>query len=115
MLRKMAKITPWLRPLGEKHSRRMRGDNALSSSAALTFYKLVANSADNFSMKRRSGGRQFKSTLLHISVSRFPDISENRAKKSACARDSRSRADPESALFGANRQNRAKPIRVQFT
>lgn len=46
----------------------MRGDNALSISAALSFGKLVANSADNFATERRSGGREFKSTLLHTTI-----------------------------------------------
>ena len=32
----------------------------------------------------------------------------------ARARDSRSRADPETALVAANRQNRAKPVRARF-
>jgi len=77
--------------LEEKHSRRMRGDNALSSSAALIFCKLVANSADNFAMKGRRRGRQFKSTLLHHPVSRFSEIPENRSK-SARARAIRDRA-----------------------
>src|SRR5208337_4094279 len=58
----------------------MQGDDALSSTAALTFSKFVAKSADNLAMKRRSGGRQFKSVLLHISVSRFLEMSENRSK-----------------------------------
>jgi hypothetical protein len=80
MLGKMAKITPLAATLGEKHSRRMRGDDALSSMAALIFRKSVAKFADNFSMKRRSGGRQFKSTLLHHPVYRYSDISENRSK-----------------------------------
>src|SRR5208282_4172000 len=66
--------------LGEKHSRRMCGDNALSSSAALIFYKLVANPADNFAMKGRRRGRQFKSTLPHTSVFGVLDIPENRSK-----------------------------------
>ena len=38
----------------------------LSSTATLVFRKFVAQSADNFSMKRRNGGRQFKSALLEI-------------------------------------------------
>ncbi len=76
----MAKNHALAAALGEKHSRRTRGDNALSSSAALIFFKLVANSADNFAMKGRSGGRQFKSTLLHTSISRVSDIAENRSK-----------------------------------
>ena len=58
----------------------MRGDDALSSTAALIFRQFVAKSADNFAMKRRSGGRQFKSILLHTSVSGVSDISENRSK-----------------------------------
>jgi len=58
----------------------MQGDGALSSTAALIFSKFVAKSADNFAMKRRSGGREFKSTLLHHSVSRSSDIAENRSK-----------------------------------
>jgi hypothetical protein len=69
----------------------MRGDDALSSTAALIFRQFVAKSADNFAMKRRSGGRQFKSSLLHISVSRFLEMSENRSK-SARVRAIRDRA-----------------------
>jgi hypothetical protein len=60
--------------------RRMRGDDALSSGAALIFREFVAKSADNFAMKRRSGGREFKSTPLHTPVPRVRDIAENRSK-----------------------------------
>ena|SRR5208282_593917 len=94
--------------LGEKHSRRMCGDNALSSSAALIFYKLVANPADNFAMKGRRRGRQFKSTLLHHSVSRFSYFSENRSKcarrRAICER-ARTRRAPWSAQIGRIAQN----------
>src|ERR1700733_16165206 len=76
----------------------MDGDDALSSMAALIFRKSVAKSADNFSMKRRSGGRQFKSTLLHISVSRISDTSENRSK-SARVRAICDRARTQRASF----------------
>ena len=86
MLRKMAKNHALAAALGEKHSRRTRGDNALSSSAALIFFKLVANSADDFAMKRRSGGRQFKSTLLHTSVSRYSDDRRIDRNARVCAR-----------------------------
>ena len=108
MLRKMAKNHALAATLGEKHSRRTRGDNALSSSAALIFFKLVANSADNFAMKRRSGGRQFKSTLLHISVSRFSEMSENRSKSArvrAICNRARTRRMLSAARFGETRQN----------
>ena len=60
--------------------RRMRGDDALSSSAALIFGKFIAKSAVNFAMKWRSRGRGFKSLLLHHLVSRSADIAENRSK-----------------------------------
>jgi len=40
----------------------------------------VAKFADNFAMKKRSRSRQFKSTLLHISVSRFSEMPEDRSK-----------------------------------
>src|SRR5258708_38648655 len=59
---------------------RMQGDDALSSTAALIFRKFIARYADNFSMKRRSSGRQFKSALVRTSVSRVSDIAENRSK-----------------------------------
>jgi hypothetical protein len=124
MLRKMAKNHALAATLGEKHSRRTRGDNALSSSAALIFFKLVANSADNFAMKRRSGGRQFKSTLLHHPISRFSDISENRSKTTRvraiyeCARTGRT---SPAARIGEIRQNlsardfaRSMEIRQKF-
>ena len=58
----------------------MRGDDALSSTAAFIFRQFVAKFADNFAMKRRSGGRQFKSILLHTSVSAVLDTAENRSK-----------------------------------
>src|SRR5258708_8366507 len=44
---------------------RMQGDDTLSSTAALIFRKFIARYADNFSMKRRSRGQQFKSALVH--------------------------------------------------
>src|ERR1022692_1386412 len=86
----------------------MNGDDALSSTAALIFRKFVAESADNFSMKRRSGGRQFKSALLHISVSRFLEMSENRSKSARvrAIRDrARTRRAPWSAQIGRIGQN----------
>src|ERR1700690_2492241 len=46
----------------------------------LIFGKFDAKSAGNFAMESRSRGRGFKSALLHISVSRVLDISENRSK-----------------------------------
>jgi hypothetical protein len=49
----------------------------------------------------------------HISRQIFGDVRES-IEIGACARDSRSRADPESALVGANRQNRAEPIRARY-
>jgi hypothetical protein len=58
----------------------MLGDNALCSSAALINSEYPAKFAGNFAMERRSGGREFKSTLLHISVSKVSDIAENRSK-----------------------------------
>src|SRR5208337_3872198 len=85
----------------------MQGDDALSSTAALTFSKFVAKSADNLAMKRRSGGRQFKSVLLHISVSRFLEMSENRSKsarvRAICAH-ARTRRTSQAALIARNRQ-----------
>jgi len=66
--------------LSEKKSGEELGDDCLCSIVALIFREFVAKCADNFAMKRRSGGREFKSTLLHISVSRFSDIAENRSK-----------------------------------
>jgi len=108
MLRKMAKNHALAATLGEKHSRRTRGDNALSSSAVLIFCKLVANSADNFAMRRRSGGRQFKSTLLHHSISGFSDVSENRAKSArvrAIPDRARTRRTPPTAQIARTPQN----------
>ena len=55
----------------------MPGDNALCSSAALINSEYPAKFAANFPMKRRSRGREFKSTLLHTSVSGSADIAEN--------------------------------------
>src|SRR5208337_283115 len=81
----------------------MQGDDALSSTAALTFSKFVAKSADNLAMKRRSGGRQFKSVLLHISVSRFLEMSENRSKSArvrAICDHGWSRRTPPAARIG---------------
>src|SRR5208337_2834473 len=98
--------------LGEKHSRRMCGDNALSSSAALIFYKLVANPADNFAMKGRRRGRQFKSTLLHTSVSMVSDAAENRAKSARvraildCARTRRASRSAQIGRIGQNLSGR---------
>src|SRR5208337_1486322 len=86
----------------------MQGDDALSSTAALTFSKFVAKSADNLAMKRRSGGRKFKSCSLHISVSRFLEMSENRSKSARvrAIRDrARTRRAPWSAQIGGIGQN----------
>jgi len=53
---------------------RMRGDDALSSTAALFLKQFVAKSADNFAMKRRSRGRRLKS--LNFRTSRRVDRKE---------------------------------------
>jgi hypothetical protein len=65
--------------------RRMRGDDCISTTAASIFRQFVARS-NNLAMKKRSRGRRFKSLLLHISVSRFLEMSENRSKSAVCAR-----------------------------
>ncbi len=52
----------------------------LSSTAAFFFSKYLAKLANNFAMRRRSEGREFKSIPLHHPIPRFSDISENRSK-----------------------------------
>ena len=79
----------------------MPGDDALCSSAALINSEYRAKFAGNFAMGRRSGGRGFKSLLLHTPVSRVADIAENRSKSARVRREFRSWADPESAFFAA--------------
>jgi hypothetical protein len=56
---------------------RMHGDDALCSSAALITSEYLANFAGNFAMKRRRGGRGFKSDADKSSVSRLWNHSEN--------------------------------------
>jgi hypothetical protein len=91
----------------EKHSRRTRGDDALSSTAALIKTEYLAKSASNSAMNRRSGGREFKSTLLHHPVSRFSDIAENRSKSApvrAICDQARPRRTPRVARIAKMRQ-----------
>jgi len=57
----------------------MCGDDALCSFAALIKTEYLAKSASNSAMERRSGGREFKSTLLHHPVSLISEITENRS------------------------------------
>jgi hypothetical protein len=78
----------------------MPSDNALCSSSALIISESLAKSAGNFTMERRSRGQWFKSTLLHISVSRFSDITEYRSK-SARVRAIRDRARTRRAPWSA--------------
>jgi hypothetical protein len=62
----------------------MRGEfqaMRLSPSLLLVFNaEYWARVADNFANENRIGGRRFKSCLDHTSVSRFPDLAENRSK-----------------------------------
>ncbi len=64
-------------------------------------------------MKRRRGAEVQIHSAPHFSLQIRGDVRES-IERSACARDLRSCADPESALVSANRQNRAKPIRARF-
>jgi hypothetical protein len=57
---------------------RMHGDDALCSSAALIKREYLAKFAGNFAMKRRRGGRGFKSDADNFAVFKISDISENR-------------------------------------
>jgi len=66
--------------LERKPMRRRSGDDYLFSADALITAEFLAKLADNFAMKSRRRGREFKSTLLHHPVSRFPDIAVNRSK-----------------------------------
>jgi hypothetical protein len=68
------------RDLKRNTLRRMRGDNALCSSAALINPEYPAKFAGNFAMKRRRGGRGFKSDADNSAVFKISDISENRFK-----------------------------------
>ena len=92
----------------------MHGDDDLCSSAALIKREYLAKFAGNFATKRRRGGRGFKCDADNHSVSRFSRHRRESIEIFACARDSRSRPDPENALGGPNSQNRAKPIRTRF-
>jgi|HubBroStandDraft_4_1064222.scaffolds.fasta_scaffold410539_1 hypothetical protein len=58
----------------------MIGDYYLSSTAALIFWQFVAKFAGNFAMKRRRGGREFKSNADNSAVFKISAISENRSK-----------------------------------
>ena len=90
----------------------MCGDDALCSFAALIKTEYLAKSASNSAMERRSGGREFKSTLLHTSVSRSSHIAENRSK-SARVRAIRehvwSQRTPPAARFAGIRPNLSAP------
>src|ERR1700722_5960267 len=81
-------------------SGRIHGDDALSSTAALIFRKSVAKSADNFALKRRSGGSTVKiRSAPPFSLKGFGHRRES-IEIRACARDLRSSADPENVSFG---------------
>src|ERR1700735_2051557 len=58
----------------------MRGDNALCSSAALINPEYLAKIRGQFCDEKAKRGRGFKSTLLHISVSKVSEMVENRSK-----------------------------------
>lgn len=95
----------------EKHSRRMRGDDALCcTAAALISGQFVVKSADNSAVNRRNRGQEFKSTLLHISVSRVLEMAENRSKyarvRAICAHARAQRIQHQPTL-----PNLAKPTR----
>jgi hypothetical protein len=92
----------------------MAGDNALSSNAALILSEFSAKSADNFAMKRRSGGRQFKSILLPpSSISIFGHLRESFEIR-VHTRDLRTCADPENLFVAQSWPNLAKPIPARF-
>ncbi len=85
-------------------------------AAALLLYSagnFVAKLADNFAMKGRSGSMVQIHSAPPSSLSVSGHLGES-IEIRACARDLRSRADPENALVGVNRQNLAKPIPARF-
>jgi hypothetical protein len=93
----------------------MPGDNALCSSAALINSQYPAEFAANFPMKRRSRGREFKSTLLHTSVSMVSDIGENRSKSARVRAICDGERTQRTYRAVPNLRNLAKPIPARFS
>src|SRR5277367_355001 len=65
---------------GFRSARRILGDKILCSTAALILSRIPRQIRGQFFDEKAKGGRQFKSALLHISVSRGSVIAENRSK-----------------------------------
>ena len=92
----------------------MRSSHGVSAALLpVSHPEYSAKVAENLPCRDWGRGRGFKSILLHHSVLRFRQISENRLK-SARARAICTMDGPGNVFGDANRRNRANPIRALF-
>ena len=91
-----------------RNARRILGDKILCSAAAFISVRIPRQIRGQFPGQNRMRGRRFKSLLLHTSVSRFLEMSENRSKsarvRAICNRAWTRRA-PSAAQIARIRQN----------
>jgi hypothetical protein len=93
--------------------RRISGDENLASTAAFVQLEMLREIRGQFRRTKPNEGSRVQ-IHVHTQVSRFPRISENRAKiarvRAICDRT----WDPESVSGRANHENSADPIPARF-